>query len=84
MTVTQKPIAARGLEDKSGPAAWKVKPSGYQISTEDRMTPPDTERWFAERMKRSKTLSLPASHASLASHPDDIVAWIETAAVSVA
>ncbi|SEC65767.1 Pimeloyl-ACP methyl ester carboxylesterase [Rhizobiales bacterium GAS188] len=83
MALTQKPIAARCFGDKSGPPAWKVKPSWYQISANDRMIPPETERWFAERMKPKKTITLQASHASLASHPDDIVALIEEAAGAV-
>jgi pimeloyl-ACP methyl ester carboxylesterase len=84
MAVTQKPIAARCFEDKSGPPAWKVKPSWYQISADDRMIPPATEKWFAERMNPKKTITLHASHASLASRPAEIVALIEEAATTVA
>ena len=83
MAVTQKPIAARCFDDKSGPAAWKIKPSWYQVSANDRMIPPDTERMFAERMKARKTITLQASHASLASSPRDIVGLIEEAANTV-
>jgi pimeloyl-ACP methyl ester carboxylesterase len=83
MAVTQKPIAARCFGDKSGAPAWKVKPSWYQVSAADRMIPPETERWFAERMKPRKVIELPSGHASLASHPDEIVALIEEAARSV-
>ena len=83
MALTQKPIAARCFDDKSGPPAWKVKPSWYQVSANDRMIPPETERWFAERMKPKKTVTLQASHASLASRADDIVALIDEAAGSV-
>ena len=84
MALTQKPIAARCFGDNSGPPAWKVKPSWYQISANDRMIPPETERWFAERMKPKKTIELPAGHASMASHPDEIVALIEEATRSLA
>jgi len=84
MALTQKPIAARCFDDKSGPPAWKVKPSWYQVSANDRMIPPETERWFADRMKPKKTITLQASHASLASHGDDIVALIEEAAAGSA
>jgi len=84
MAVTQKPIAASCFGDKSGPPAWKVKPSWYQISANDRMIPPETEQWFAERMKPQKTITLQASHASMASHPDEIVALIEEAANATA
>ncbi|MBX9588156.1 MAG: alpha/beta hydrolase [Hyphomonadaceae bacterium] len=80
MALTQKPIAARCFEDKSGPPAWKGKPSWYQVSADDRMIPPETEEWMAERIQPRKTITLQASHASLASHADDIVALIEEAA----
>jgi pimeloyl-ACP methyl ester carboxylesterase len=83
MALTQKPIAGRCFEDKSGPPAWKSKPSWYQISANDRMIPPETETWMAERMKARKTITLPASHASLASQPAAIVALIEEASTAL-
>lgn len=82
MAVTQKPIAARCFEDKAGPAAWHSKPSWYQVSSRDNMIPPETEQWMADRIKTRKTITLDASHASLASHPQEIVALIEEAAKS--
>jgi pimeloyl-ACP methyl ester carboxylesterase len=84
MAVAQKPIALRCFEDKSGPPAWKVKPSWYQISANDRMIPPDTQRWFVERMHPQKSITLETSHASLATRPDEVVALIEEAASGVA
>lgn len=84
MALTQKPIAARCFEDKSGPPAWKGKPSWYQISARDHMIPPETQNWMAERINPKKTITLQASHASLASHADEIVALIEEAAGSFA
>lgn len=44
------------------------------------MIPPETESWMAERIGAKKTITLQASHASLASHPKEIVALIEEAA----
>ncbi|WP_266157905.1 alpha/beta fold hydrolase [Dyella silvatica] len=84
MAVTQKPIAARCFGDKAGAPAGKVKPSWYQVSSEDRMIPPETEQWFVERMKPRKAITLPASHASMASHPAEVIALIEEAARAVA
>ena len=83
MAVTQKPIAARCFGDATGAPAWKLKPSWYQVSSEDRMIPPETERWFVERMKPKKAITLSASHASMASHPAEIAALIEEAAQAV-
>jgi pimeloyl-ACP methyl ester carboxylesterase len=84
MAVTQKPIAARCFEDRSGPPAWKGKPSWYQVSAADRMIPPETQSWMAERIGARKTIILQASHASLASHADEVVALIVEAASAVA
>ncbi|MBS0169578.1 MAG: alpha/beta hydrolase [Nitrospira sp.] len=80
MAISQKPITGRCFEDKSGTPAWKSKPSWYQISANDRMIPPETEAWMAERIKPKKTMTLQASHASLASRPGDVAALIVEAA----
>src|SRR5215469_351851 len=77
--LTQKPTAARCFEQKSGAPAWKVKPSWYQISINDRLIPPETEQWMAERINARATITLPTSHASLATHPHEIVELIEKA-----
>lgn len=79
----QKPIAGRCFEDRAGPPAWQSKPTWYQVSTRDRMIPPTTEQWMAERMQPRGLLTLDASHASLASHPDEITALITEAAESL-
>jgi pimeloyl-ACP methyl ester carboxylesterase len=77
---TQKPIAAGCFEDVAGAPAWKTKPSWYQISSADHMIPPDTEAWMAGRMNPRRTLTLDASHASLASQPAAVAALIHEAA----
>lgn len=84
MALSQKPIAARCFEDKAGAPAWRGKPSWYQISAGDRMIPPETEAWMAERMGARKTITLNASHASLASQADAVTALIEEACQSLA
>jgi hypothetical protein len=38
---------------------------------------------MAERIKARKTITLPTSHASVATHPDDIVQLIEEASNAV-
>jgi hypothetical protein len=77
--LTQKPTAARCFEEQSGAPAWRVKPSWYQISTEDRLIPSETEKWMAERINARKTITLQTSHASVATRPDEIVQLIEEA-----
>ncbi|QND51648.1 alpha/beta hydrolase [Phyllobacterium sp. 628] len=84
MALAQKSIATRCFEDKAGKPAWITKPSWYQVSENDRTIPPETQRWFVQRMRPQKSISLAASHASMTSHPDEIVALIDDAARSLA
>lgn len=79
MAVVQKPIAARCFEDKAEHIGWKNIPSWYQVSEDDRMIPPEAQRWMAKRLNAT-TISLPASHASLVSFPDEITNMIIEAA----
>lgn len=81
--LTQKPTAARCFEEKSGAPAWKVKPSWYQISANDRLIPSETEEWMAARIKARKTITLQTSHASVATRPDEIVQLIVEASNAV-
>src|SRR5919107_4827014 len=79
MAIVQKPFHQSEFVEKSGPPAWKQLPTWYQISTADRMIPPDVQRMFAERMNAT-TISVNASHASYVSHPDEITQLILNAA----
>jgi pimeloyl-ACP methyl ester carboxylesterase len=60
-------------------AAWRTKPTWYAVSTQDRTTSPELERFLANRMK-AKTIELNSSHVSLLSHPQEIADLILTAA----
>jgi pimeloyl-ACP methyl ester carboxylesterase len=62
-------------------AAWRTKPSWYAVSTQDRTTSPELERFLAKRMK-AKTIEIESSHLSLISHPDRIANLILEAAGS--
>jgi len=63
---------ANGLvTEKTTAAAWKVKPTWYQVSTNDRTINPDLERFLAKRMKAT-TIELASSHLSMLSHPREI------------
>jgi pimeloyl-ACP methyl ester carboxylesterase len=84
MAVTQKaPVGSTFADTVSGPA-WRQKPTWYQVSADDRMIPPDSERRMAERMKPRSTIELASSHASLASHPVEITNLIDEAATALA
>lgn len=83
MAVTQKaPIGSIFWQTISDPA-WKKKPTWYQLSRDDRIIPPVTQRRMAERMKPRRTIELDASHASPASQPGAIVDLIDEAATSI-
>ncbi|MEA3141020.1 MAG: hypothetical protein QOK23_3189 [Gammaproteobacteria bacterium] len=60
-------------------AAWRVKPTWYQVSTEDRTINPELERFLAKRMNAT-TIELDSSHVSLVSHPKEIAELILLAA----
>ncbi|MER8232800.1 alpha/beta hydrolase [Streptomyces sp. NPDC094049] len=79
MAVTQKAPLASTFGDNITAPAWKVKPTYYQVSTQDHMIHPDNERRMAARMNPRKTIELDASHASLASRPTEVTDLIELA-----
>jgi pimeloyl-ACP methyl ester carboxylesterase len=81
LAAVQRPVAGEIFGDKMGPPAWKSIKSWYQVSEDDKMIPPDVERMFASRAKAT-TISLPASHASLVSHPKEVAELILAAARS--
>jgi pimeloyl-ACP methyl ester carboxylesterase len=83
MAVTQKAPAGSTAGDPISDPAWKKKPTWYQVSTNDRMIHPDSERQMAERMRPQSTIELDASHASLASQPVAIADLIDQAATSL-
>jgi pimeloyl-ACP methyl ester carboxylesterase len=60
-------------------AAWKFKPTWYQVSTNDRTIDPGLQRFLARRMNAT-TIELASSHVSLVSHPKAIANLILLAA----
>jgi pimeloyl-ACP methyl ester carboxylesterase len=56
-------------------AAWRSKPSFYQVSANDRTINPNLERFMAKRMG-AHTIELPSSHLGILSHPSEIAALI--------
>jgi pimeloyl-ACP methyl ester carboxylesterase len=75
MAATQKPFSQSILAEKSGPPAWKQIPAWYQVSENDHAIPPDAERMFAKEINAT-TISLPSSHASPLSHPNEVAQLI--------
>jgi pimeloyl-ACP methyl ester carboxylesterase len=72
-------VADELVTAKTSVAAWKVKPSWYQVSSNDRTIDPDLERFLAKRMNAT-TIELPSSHLSLLSHAKEIADLILAAA----
>lgn len=75
----QQPFHKPLLAGKVTRAAWRSKPSFYAVSTQDRTINPDLQRFMAKRMA-ARTISVPASHLSLISHPENITNLILEAA----
>ncbi|UQE76417.1 alpha/beta hydrolase [Gordonia sp. PP30] len=84
MAVTQKAPLASTFGDPITDPAWRHKPSWYQVSTADHMIHPDNQRRMARRLSPRGTIELDSSHASLASHPVEVVDLIERAVTDTA
>ena len=78
MHAAQQPLAVSTLEDVMGVPAWKSQPTWYLVATNDEAIPPDAERQFAGRMGAT-TVEIASSHVPMVSHPDEVVALIESA-----
>lgn len=83
MGVAQKAPLASTFGDVISNPAWKKKPSWYQISSQDHMIHPDNQSRMAKRLGTKETITLDASHASLASRPVEVAAFIDKAARSL-
>ena len=59
--------------------AWASKPSFYLVSTEDRMIPPDAQRFMSKRAG-AKVVEHRGSHAIYVSHPKAVSDLISQAA----
>jgi len=79
MAVIQKPLSLAAFQGKVTDAGWKNLPCWYQVSMNDRMIPPPAEQFMATRIN-ARTITVPASHASMVSHPEDISEFILGAA----
>lgn len=81
LAAVQKPIEARAFADRLTHAAWKSKPSWFLISENDRMVPPQTQHFMAERA-HGQVRSVPAGHASYVAYPHEVAALIAEAAAA--
>lgn len=60
-------------------AAWRTKPAHYMVATADRMIPPNAQRRMAKRAG-CKIAEIDCSHAAMLARPDEVAAFIATAA----
>ncbi len=83
LAVTQGPLAGKTFGQSVTMAAWKIKPSWFIVTADDRVVHPDLQAAEARRMD-AKTTILRSSHMSLLSHPTEVAAVIEEASGAVA
>ena len=82
MADSQVPWGVDALSGAITEPAWRNKPTWYLVTTEDRMIPPDAQRFMSNRAKAT-VVETPSSHAVYVSHPEPVAALIETAAKAV-
>ena len=78
MADSQVPWGVNALAGAITEPAWRTKPSWYLVATEDRMIPPDAQRFMSQRANAT-VVETAASHAVYVSRPEPVAAIIETA-----
>jgi pimeloyl-ACP methyl ester carboxylesterase len=82
MADSQVPWGMRALSGTISEPAWRVKPSWYLVTTEDRMIPPAAQRAMSKRAG-STVVEVKGSHAIYVSQPGAVAALIEQAAKGI-
>ena len=77
----QVPWGVEALAGEVTAAAWRVKPSWYLVTKDDKMIPPDAQRAMSKRAGATVVESA-GSHAVYESKPAAVAALIEKAATS--
>src|SRR5215467_6370591 len=83
MADSQVPWGVDALDGPISEPAWRIKPSWYVLTTEDRMIPPPAQRSMSERAGSTVT-EVAASHSVYVSQPTAVAALIKQAASAVA
>jgi len=79
MADSQAPWGVEALNGTISEPAWKTKPSWYLVATDDKMIPPEAQRFMAKRAG-SIVIEVAGSHAIYVSQPKAVAAFIEKAA----
>lgn len=82
MAESQVPWGLDALTGSVTQAAWKSKPSWYLIATEDKMIPPDAQRFMSKRAG-AKVVETKGSHAIYVSRPAPVAELIKQAAATI-
>src|SRR5262245_51310661 len=82
MADSQVPWGLAALEGTITQAAWRKKPSWYLVATDDKMIPPDAQRFMSKRADATMTEAR-GSHAIYVSQPEAVAALIKKAAHGV-
>ncbi|WP_345750807.1 alpha/beta fold hydrolase [Microbacterium rhizophilus] len=79
MAASQRPAAFAALVTPSGIPAWETIPSWYMVAKNDRIIPPEAERFMAERAGAT-TVEVRTSHVPMISASGAVVSLIRAAA----
>ena len=79
MADSQVPWGVNAVGGTISEPAWKVKPTWYLQTTEDKMLPPDAQRLMSKRAGAT-VVEVKSSHAVFLSHPQAVAHVIEEAA----
>ena len=79
MADSQVPWGVGALGGPISEAAWRIKPSRYLLTTQDRMIPPQAQRAMAERTGATIT-EVPASHSVYVFQPQAVASLIKQGA----
>ena len=80
MADSQVPWGLEALNGAITQPAWRMKPSWYMVTTEDKMIPPDAQRMMSKRAG-STVVEVKGSHAVYVSQPQAVAHFIEQAAM---
>ncbi len=83
MAVGQRPVTDAALHEANTSAAWKTIPSWFVYGSADLNIPPAAQAFMATRAHSRETVVIEgASHVLMVSHPAEVAALIEQAALA--
>jgi pimeloyl-ACP methyl ester carboxylesterase len=83
MAVTQRPITEAAFAEPAAAALWKTVPSWFIYGSLDKNIPPAAHSFMAHRAHAREAIEIQgSSHVVMLSHPADVAAMIERAALA--